>query len=415
MYSRLISFISVVLVCILSISSGMYAQTQEDVKMTRILNALGKNSFEKKEIKGNVEKVETKESENVKATRILNSLGNAESVRMGNTGNEEVMGVLNMLDNTEALQEMSELTSIVSQPVAPDVTDVLNVLVPARIDGTADAILSEYYKRPDMYQANLMEGVFSSMMSDNILDYISGAYKNSNYYDDGFWGKDSQNATLSLYKGTLPKYDPADFYRPVWGRITSNFGFRPSFGRMHKGVDLALNIGDTVRAALPGIVGRVGYEPGGYGNFIVVAHNNGVETRYAHLNQSIVMPGQKVEAGEPIALGGNTGNSTGPHLHFEVRYMGTPLDPLAMFDFSGRTMNMAGRKGIATDTNPRKLATGLSGTKTSLKEKSTYVVRQGDTVKSIAKRAGITPLKLCQLNFITEDTPLQAGTMLKLK
>ncbi len=393
----------------------MYAQTQEDVKMTRILNALGKNSFEKKEIKGNVEKVETKESENVKATRILNSLGNAESVRMGNTGNEEVMGVLNMLDNTEALQEMSELTSIVSQPVAPDVTDVLNVLVPARIDGTADAILSEYYKRPDMYQANLMEGVFSSMMSDNILDYISGAYKNSNYYDDGFWGKDSQNATLSLYKGTLPKYDPADFYRPVWGRITSNFGFRPSFGRMHKGVDLALNIGDTVRAALPGIVGRVGYEPGGYGNFIVVAHNNGVETRYAHLNQSIVMPGQKVEAGEPIALGGNTGNSTGPHLHFEVRYMGTPLDPLAMFDFSGRTMNMAGRKGIATDTNPRKLATGLSGTKTSLKEKSTYVVRQGDTVKSIAKRAGITPLKLCQLNFITEDTPLQAGTMLKLK
>ena len=383
--------------------------------MTRILNALGKNSFEKKEIKGNAVNVENKASENVKATRILSSLGNAESVRMGNTGNEEVMGVLNMLDNTEALQEMSDLTSIVSQPVAPDVTDVLNVLVPARIDGTADAILSEYYKRPDMYQANLMEGVFSSMMSDNILDYISGAYKNSNYYDDGFWGKDSQNATLSLYKGTLPKYDPADFYRPVWGRITSNFGFRPSFGRMHKGVDLALNIGDTVRAALPGIVGRVGYEPGGYGNFIVVAHNNGVETRYAHLNQAIVMPGQKVEAGEPIALGGNTGNSTGPHLHFEVRYMGTPLDPLAMFDFSGRTMNMAGRKGIVTDTNSRKLATGLSGTKTSLKEKSTYVVRQGDTVKSIAKRAGITPLKLCQLNFITEDTPLQAGTMLKLK
>ncbi|MDE6793491.1 MAG: peptidoglycan DD-metalloendopeptidase family protein [Muribaculaceae bacterium] len=349
----------------------------------------------------------------VKTSRILNSLGKPESLRITDSG-ENIMDVLNLIDNEEALESMTDMMSTVNPSSPPDVMDVLSVIAPADPGSTADAMLTEIFSYPDAYTKNLIDGVFASLSTDNVLDYITATYGNTNYYDNGFWGTEGQNATLSLYKGAIPKFQPEDFYRPVWGRITSNFGFRSSFGRMHKGVDLALNIGDTVRAALPGVVGRVGYEAGGYGNFVVVAHSNGVETRYAHLNEAIVLPGQKVEAGDAIALGGNTGNSTGPHLHFEVRYMGTAMDPLAMFDFTGRNYNVAGKLNRDNESS-RILATGLNGTKTSLKNKNTYVVRQGDTVKSIAQRAGITTLKLCQLNFITEITPLEPGTMLKLK
>lgn len=421
----------------------VYAQSIEDVKMGRILNSLGRekqpvnsktnnvdiskvmNSMvtSKEDARGAISKsarekgdsLPSDNRENIKTLLVLNSLQNNDgtSLRIGNTDNSDVWDVLNTIDNQAALPTITDMMRTVSSPANTDeVLEVLTVIAPADEGSTADAILTEFYGAPDTYESNLVNGVLSSFSSANVLDYIAGAY-NDNYYDNGFWGNEGQNAVLSLYKGSIPKYDPEDFYRPVWGRVTSNFGFRSSFGRMHKGVDLALNIGDTVRAALPGVVGRVGYEAGGYGNFVVVAHSNGVESRYAHLNESLVMPGQRVEAGQPIALGGNTGNSTGPHLHFEIRYMGTPMDPLALFDFNGRNFNRIGIPGGMQQ--PKQLATGLNGAKTSLKEKSTYVVRQGDTVKSVAKRAGISTLRLCQLNFITEDTPLQPGSMLKLK
>lgn len=245
------------------------------------------------------------------------------------------------------------------------------------------------------------------------LSYLAGVYGGSGYYQTGYWGKQTNGLPSAAISGPLPEFDATDFYRPVWGIITSRYGYRPKFGRMHYGVDLALNIGDTVRAALPGIVTLVSYDGGGYGNYVTIKHNNGVETRYGHLSQSLALPGQRVEAGEAIALGGNTGNSTGPHLHFEARYMGTPVDPLKVFDFSGRSMALYAK--MRQEPGSNLVATGFNGGKTSLKQKSTYVVRQGDTVKKIAERAGISALKLCQLNFITEGTPLSPGTMLKLK
>lgn len=247
-----------------------------------------------------------------------------------------------------------------------------------------------------------------------VLNYLTNAYSGNSFYQTGFWGEAGSIYSSATYQGPMPVFDESDFYRPVMGVITSRYGYRPSFGRIHHGVDLSLSVGDTVRAALPGIVSRVSYDAGGYGNYVVMAHSNGVETRYGHLSGSLVYPGQRVEAGEPIALGGNTGNSTGPHLHFETRYMGTPVDPLTVFDFSGRSMNLYAAKSRQNYAAPG-LATGFNGTKTSLKEKSTYVVRQGDTVKKIADRAGISVLRLCQLNFITESQQLQPGTMLRLK
>lgn len=170
-----------------------------------------------------------------------------------------------------------------------------------------------------------------------VLDYLTDAYAAHGFYQTGKW-EDAEDFSYIRRNITLPEYDPDDFYRPVSGRITSNYGFRKSFGRIHKGIDLALNMGDTVRAALPGVVAKVGYDVGGYGLYIVLVHNNGMETRYAHLQKTVPEPGTRVYAGEPVGLGGNSGNSTGPHLHFEIRYRGTAVDPASVFNFHDRSM-----------------------------------------------------------------------------
>lgn len=171
--------------------------------------------------------------------------------------------------------------------------------------------------------------------SASVLDFMTKVYADHSFYQTGHWD-DAEDWSAITRNIRLPEYDPADFYRPVWGRVTSSYGFRPSFGRLHKGIDLALNVGDTVRAALPGVVAKVSYDPGGYGHYVVVVHNNGMETRYAHLQSAITTLGQTVFAGQPLGLGGNSGNSTGPHLHFEVRYRGTALDPASLFNFTPR-------------------------------------------------------------------------------
>lgn len=124
------------------------------------------------------------------------------------------------------------------------------------------------------------------------------------------------------------------YVMPVMGHVTSNYGYRPKFGRVHKGVDLKLNNNDTVVAAFEGKVRVVNYEAKGYGNYVIIRHPNGLETVYGHLNRQLVKEEQYVKAGQPIGLGGSTGRSTGPHLHFETRFMGYPINPAAIFDFA---------------------------------------------------------------------------------
>ncbi len=168
--------------------------------------------------------------------------------------------------------------------------------------------------------------------STSVLDFMTKVYADHGFYQSGRW-EDAEDWSAITRNITLPDYNPSDFYRPVWGQITSTYGYRPKFGRIHKGIDLALHIGDTVRAALPGVVAKVAYDAGGYGHYVVLVHNNGMETRYAHLQAPISTLGETLSAGDPLGLGGNTGNSTGPHLHFEVRYRGTAVDPASLFNF----------------------------------------------------------------------------------
>lgn len=112
---------------------------------------------------------------------------------------------------------------------------------------------------------------------------------------------------------------------PLSGTLTSGFGMR--WGRMHKGIDIAVPTGTPVRAAAAGTA-YVGEDPGGYGHFLIIDHGNGVVTVYGHLNSVGVADASRVGSGAVVAYSGNTGHSTGPHLHFEVRIDGVAVDPM---------------------------------------------------------------------------------------
>lgn len=129
--------------------------------------------------------------------------------------------------------------------------------------------------------------------------------------------------------------DSSDFCFPIKKPKTSNYGWR--WQRGHHGVDIGLNTGDPIRAAFSGVV-RVATRMGGYGNCIVIRHPNGLETLYGHLSKINVKPNQEITAGDIIGLGGNTGNSTGPHLHFECRFLYQTFDPEWILDFTNYTL-----------------------------------------------------------------------------
>lgn len=125
---------------------------------------------------------------------------------------------------------------------------------------------------------------------------------------------------------SLSPTGPVRFLRPVPGPITSGFGMR--WGRLHQGLDFPAPAGTTVRAAGVGTTTFAGYNTGGYGNLVIVRHRLGFESWYAHLSSVTTSPGERLSGGTRIGFVGSTGNSTGPHLHFEVRRNGTPIDPL---------------------------------------------------------------------------------------
>ena len=128
------------------------------------------------------------------------------------------------------------------------------------------------------------------------------------------------------------KIDLRKFSMPIeQSCITSNFGRR--WNRNHNGVDIKAYHGDTIYSAFGGKVRVVKYDPNGYGNVIVIRHWNGLETVYGHLSKQIVKINEIVEAGQPIGLAGNTGRSTGTHLHFETRFCGIPINPTEIFSF----------------------------------------------------------------------------------
>jgi len=195
-----------------------------------------------------------------------------------------------------------------------------------------------------------------------------------------------------------------DLNMPCTGGITSNFGMRR--GRMHYGVDLDLETGDTVRAVFSGMV-RISKYNKTFGHVVVVRHYNGLETVYAHLSKRSVQPGDLVEGGGLLGLGGNTGRSYGSHLHFEVRFLDQPIDPALLFDLehgSLRTLEYDIHKGNFASMAAAKVAAQKSqGTR------KYHVVRRGDTLYALSRRYGVRVSDLCRINGISERSTLSIG------
>ena len=226
-----------------------------------------------------------------------------------------------------------------------------------------------------------------------------------------------------------------NFCMPTTSRVlTSNFGHR--WGRQHKGLDIKVYIGDTIRAAFDGKVRVVRYEGRGYGKYVVIRHDNGLETYYAHMSKQLVVEDQEVRAGDPIGLGGNTGRSTGSHLHFETRLCGVALNPALMFDFRNQDVvddYYTYRK--ATYQRESQLATRLRGTNgiavgsndfdedsemAQVAPEASYVqethfhkVKRGETLFSIARKRGTTVESLMKMNHLRRNAKLRPGQILK--
>lgn len=196
------------------------------------------------------------------------------------------------------------------------------------------------------------------------------------------------------------------FHMPIFGRVTSKFG--PRRYRFHYGIDLALHVGDTIHAAFKGKVRIIDYDPGGYGNYVVIRHDNGLETVYAHLSKVDVRLDQNVKAGQHIALGGNTGRSTGPHLHFETRYLGNAINPANLIDFQdgkvvASTYILTKRKNFYYQQREK--------TRDIAKY---YKVRNGDNLSKIAARNGVTVAALKKLNGI-KGSSINPGKRLRIR
>lgn len=204
--------------------------------------------------------------------------------------------------------------------------------------------------------------------------------------------------------------DSGEFCFPIKNIITSPYGWRTRWERPHRGVDILLRTGDPVRACFPGVV-RIARPMGGYGNVIVIRHENGLETVYGHLSKILVKPLQIVEAGEVIGLGGSTGRSTGPHLHFEVRFQYEPFDPEWILDFKNyslRTRRLHLDKTYFGISRPKgNRAPIFKADKSIIKERPFrqqakkevfYEIKRGDTLEKIAMMHSTTVDQLKELN-----------------
>jgi hypothetical protein len=212
------------------------------------------------------------------------------------------------------------------------------------------------------------------------------------YTEDLRFMKDTVTLILAM--------DSCDFAPPVIGNKTSDFGYRRY--RYHYGVDIKLYRGDTVRSAFEGVV-RIAHYDGDYGKVVVVRHNNGLETLYAHLSKLSVSEGDKVEAGDVVGLGGNTGRSTGSHLHFEARYKGEPIDPNELIEWETGYLCHD-----TLDLNAEHFEYLVE-----VRKRKYHKIRRGDTLSGIARKYGTSVRRLCQLNGIRSTTTLRIGRVIR--
>ncbi|MDO5035938.1 MAG: M23 family metallopeptidase [Porphyromonas sp.] len=227
------------------------------------------------------------------------------------------------------------------------------------------------------------------------------------WYDEVSWQSNRVNPYIGK-RPDLPKsvaINCIKFHSPVGdkGHLTSGYGFRPSTQRMHRGVDISLPSNSPIFSVWDGKVRVVGNDPKGFGVFIVVRHHNGLETVYGHLNSTSVKKGDEVRAGEKVGLSGNTGRSTGPHLHFETRFLGGDFNPSLIIDFKDRTLRnptFVWTKQLYPDYNKMPL--------------ETYRLKSEMTLEELCDEKDWDLETLCLLNGILPDMVLLKGRVIRI-
>jgi murein DD-endopeptidase MepM/ murein hydrolase activator NlpD len=215
------------------------------------------------------------------------------------------------------------------------------------------------------------------------------------------------------FKHALPdsfRIDLRGFVMPTTNtQITDKFGYRPRRRRVHNGLDIKVNRGDTIYAAFDGKVRITAYQRKGYGHYVVVRHHNGIETLYAHLSKKLVGANDNVKAGDPIGIGGNTGRSSGPHLHFETLLLGSCLDPALLFDF--KNQDVTGDFYLYRRPGSKYIENGV--VKIAGPEKKYHKVKSGETIGKIARKYNVEEGIIFKLNKLNSRSIIRPGQMLR--
>ncbi len=269
------------------------------------------------------------------------------------------------------------------------------------------------------------------LFNDNTWRYILAEdYKNDPEVFNNHWDTTNIHAYRDIELDSLPEatairlVDSLESYHyPYIGRITSRYG--PRRGRAHQGLDIGLKTGDPIYATFDGKV-RLSKAAGDYGNLVIIRHNNGLETYYAHLSQRDVQVGDWVVAGQQIGLGGSTGRSTGPHLHYEVRYKGQSFDPERLIDFSNGNLRrdelLLKRRHFSIYSkyeqdfgDEEEVAKQEEAERKAAAAVQYHTVRSGDTLGAIARKYGTSVSRICQLSGIKSTSILRIGQKLRVR
>ena len=242
------------------------------------------------------------------------------------------------------------------------------------------------------------------LMRKEFGDKISHSWDNSEPYT---MNNDLSNLKDSIWLCVTDEKHP-EFCFPSKGKTNSRFG--PRGKRYHRGIDLGFNNGDSIFCAFDGIVRYARYNYGGYGNLVIIRHYNGLETFYAHLKKINVSVNQELCASAYIGKGGSTGNVSGPHLHFEVRFYGNAIDPELIFDFKTKHLHS---ENLFIHKNSFSYAKKYGRIYSS--NPSFHTIEKGDTLYDLALKYGLSINKICKLNEIKSSKILKIGEKIRIQ
>ena len=276
------------------------------------------------------------------------------------------------------------------------------------------------------------ENVKVVLLSDNTWYYYKTPdFTQSKDVYERYWDEVSSNpykmSVDSLpYSWSIWLVDSLGQFRcPYQGDVHPRGKFGPRRGRRHQGVDLPLKTGEPVYATFTGKV-RLSKYLGGFGNLVVIRHENGIETFYGHLSERKVSVGDWVNAGDVIGLGGSTGRSTGPHLHYETRYNGFAFDPQWLIDFKTGELRhrlfVLKKKYFNIYSNyDQDFEDEWKNEEDDRREEAErkamkwHVIKSGDTLGRIAINNNTTISEICRLNGISRNTTLKIGRKLRVR